>query len=70
VGVAGLHRLLRHVERFANADAPLTASYGNGGFVGPRWRGRLMRSTDSVRWEETHRGEQHLEAVTFGQMGK
>ena len=39
-------------------------------FVGPRWEARLMRSTDGVRWEETHRGEQHLEAATFGAAGK
>ena len=25
-----------------------------------------MRSTDGVRWEETHQAEQHLEAVAFG----
>jgi hypothetical protein len=56
--------------RSANADAPLSVAYGDGVFVGPRWKGRLMRSTDGVRWEETHRGEQHLEAVTFGAAGK
>jgi hypothetical protein len=58
----------RRWRRHANADAPLTATFGNGVFVGPRWRGRLMWSRDGVRWQEAHRAGQHVEAVAFGEL--
>jgi hypothetical protein len=56
-------------ERAANTDAPLTVAYGNGIFVGPRWKGRLMRSTDAVKWEEVLKTEHHLETVVFAELG-
>lgn len=56
-------------ERTANTNAPTTVAYGAGVFVGPRWKGRLVRSTDAVNWEEVHRGDQHIEAVAFGEVG-
>lgn len=55
-------------ERQANKDAPLTMTHGDGVFLGPRWKGRIMRSTDAVRWEEVSKLEQHIEAVAFGQI--
>jgi hypothetical protein len=54
--------------RSANALAPLTAAFGNGVFVGPRWKGRLVHSTDGVRWREVHRAAEHLNAVAFGEV--
>jgi hypothetical protein len=52
-------------ERFANADAPVAVAFGAGAFVGPRWKGRLLRSTDGVKWEEASKADAHVEAVTF-----
>jgi hypothetical protein len=52
-------------ERIANADAPLSVAYGAGLFVGPRWKGRLMRSADGVKWDEAHKIDFNIEAVTF-----
>ncbi len=49
-----------------NANAPTTATFGNGVFLGAKWKGRLLRSTDAVAWREVHKTEHHLEAVGFG----
>jgi hypothetical protein len=59
----------RKWERHANTNAPLTVAYGKGVFIGPRWKGRLMRSTDGVRWEEVLKADRHVEAVAFGELG-
>ncbi len=56
-------------ERSPNAEAPVSMAYGAGVFVGPRWKGRLMRSTDAVKWEEVHKADHHLEAVAFSELG-
>lgn len=53
----------------ANADAPTTVAYGNGVFVGARWKGKLSRSTDGVKWEQVYTGDHHLETVAFGEVG-
>ena len=58
-----------HWERAANQLAPLTLAFGRGVFVGPRWRGKLVRSTDAVRWVEVAAVDRHLETVTFGEVG-
>ena len=52
-------------DRRPNANAPTTACYGDGVFVGSAWKGRLFASKDGVAWEETHRAERHVEAVAF-----
>jgi hypothetical protein len=56
-------------ERFANENAPVTMAYGEGVFVGPRWKGRLVRSTDAITWEEVHKSDYHIEAVAYSQLG-
>ena len=38
--------------REKNENAPTVATYGNGLFVGARWRGRLLASRDAVHWDE------------------
>jgi hypothetical protein len=53
-------------ERVANKEAPLTVAYGNGVFVGVRWEGRVMRSTDGVQWQQVHKCDQHVEALAYG----
>jgi hypothetical protein len=56
----------RKWKREPNKDAPLIAAFGGGVFVGCRWRGRILRSTDGVQWEEVYKSEQHVEAFAFG----
>src|ERR1019366_2258192 len=46
-----------------NTNAPTNAVHGNGVFLGAKWKGRLMRSTDAISWHEVHQCEHHLEAV-------
>ena len=55
-------------ERLANSNAPVSVAYGAGVFVGTRFKGRLLRSTDGTKWEEVHKAEQHIEAITFGEL--
>jgi hypothetical protein len=56
-------------ERSATTGAPVGVVYGAGVFVGPRWKGRLVRSTDGVKWEEVHAAEHHIETVAFADLG-
>lgn len=56
-------------SRQPNENAPTCATYGNGLFVGVRWKGRILVSKDALRWEESHRGPNHLEKVVFGPFG-
>lgn len=53
-------------ERTPNVDAPLTATFGDGKFVGASWKGRLLLSTDAIRWKQVHKCEHHVEAVAYG----
>ncbi len=55
-------------ERRPNRDAPLTAVYGGGVFVGAAWKGRLLRSQDAVTWEQVHKLDLHAEALAFGRL--
>jgi photosystem II stability/assembly factor-like uncharacterized protein len=56
----------RKWERTPNLNAPLIAVAGDGVFVGSNWKGRLLRSTDAVKWEDVFQAEQHVEALAFG----
>ena len=53
-------------ERKPNTNAPLTVAFGHDTFVGVHWKGRLLRSADGIAWEQVHKCEYHLEAVTAG----
>ncbi len=55
-------------EKSPNADAPTAVAYGNGVFVGARWKGKVVRSTDGVKWEQVFASENHVEAVAFGEL--
>lgn len=56
-------------ERKPNSNAPLTATYGNGLYVGAAWKGRLLKSADAVKWEQVFKADAHLEVVSFGVLG-
>ncbi len=53
--------------RQSNQNAPLTAAFGRGTYVGTQWKGRILTSRDAILWKEVHRAEQHVEAVCFGE---
>lgn len=52
--------------RKENRDAPLTAAFGAGVFVGTNWKGRIFLSKDAIEWKEVYKAEHHLEAVAYG----
>ncbi|MCE9603716.1 MAG: hypothetical protein K8U03_02310 [Planctomycetia bacterium] len=56
-------------KRVPNTNAPTTAAFGGGVYVGALWPGRIMRSTDAVRWEEVVRLSDHVLALAFGSLG-
>lgn len=56
-------------EKHANADAPTAVAFGNGVFVGIKWRGKILRSTDGIKWETAHTADLHLETVAFAEIG-
>ncbi len=56
----------RKWDRQPNTDAPLTATYGNGLFVGASWKGRLLLSKDAITWKEVYKSDHHIEAVAYG----
>ncbi len=53
--------------RQLNQNAPLTAAFGRGTYVGTQWKGRILTSKDAIFWKEIHRAEQHVEALCFGE---
>lgn len=55
-------------ERAANLNAPLSAVYGAGVFVGSRWKGRIQRSTDAITWTEAFKADHHIEAIAFAEL--
>lgn len=50
-----------------NEDAPQTMCVGKGLFVGVNWRGRILTSTDALKWTEVYKSEHHFESVAFGE---
>jgi hypothetical protein len=56
-------------QRHTAINGPLTAAYGNGVFIGARWKGRILRSTDAITWREVFKSEHHVEALAHGVVG-
>lgn len=56
-------------KRTVNQNAPLTAAFGNGNYVGSNWKGLLLHSRDAVEWKQVHKCDHHVEAVAFGMVG-
>jgi photosystem II stability/assembly factor-like uncharacterized protein len=53
-------------QRHDNTNAPLSVTFGNGTFLGPSWKGRILRSVDGIRWQQVYQAEHHIEAIAFG----
>ena len=56
-------------ERTPNSNAPTVCAFGNGVYVGSLWPGKLLRSTDAIRWEQVHELPHHVLALTCGNFG-
>lgn len=52
-------------QRRPSSQAPLTAAYGPGFYLGAHWKGRILKSTDAVQWEAVHKAGAHVEAVGY-----
>jgi len=52
----------------ANDKPPATAVWGGGLFVGSTWKGRILTSTDGVRFAETFRARHSVEAIASGEV--
>ena len=53
-------------KRVPNRDAPTQCAYGNGLFVGSKWKGRILVSKDAVKWMQATRAPEHINGVCFG----
>ncbi len=53
-------------KREKNSEAPLSAAFGAGVFVGAHWKGRILHSTDAVSWKQVHKALHHVEALGYG----
>jgi photosystem II stability/assembly factor-like uncharacterized protein len=60
----------RKWSRTPNSNAPTIAPHGkiNGQdtFIGATWKAKFLHSKDALTWTQTHKGENHLEALAFG----
>ncbi|MEP6756259.1 MAG: hypothetical protein ABJA67_12215 [Chthonomonadales bacterium] len=56
-------------KRESNKNAPLTATFGNGVYVGAKWKGRVLLSKDAIDWREVLKSEFHMTAIAFGAIG-
>ena len=56
-------------RREPNENAPTNATFGNGVFVGTLWPGKLMRSTDGIRWKQVREFPFHVLAMSYGRLG-
>lgn len=67
-------------ERVPNVNAPTTAAFGfnaagaaaagGGVYIGSLWPGKIMRSTDGIKWTEATTFPDHVLALAFGTLGK
>ena len=56
-------------KREPNENAPTLAAFGDGIFIGSLWPGKVMRSTDGIRWKQVHQFEQHALSFAHGRLG-
>ena len=56
-------------RREPNENAPTTAAFGAGIFIGSLWPGKLLRSTDGIHWKQVHEFPHHILALAHGRLG-
>ncbi|MCM8528534.1 MAG: hypothetical protein NE327_18570, partial [Lentisphaeraceae bacterium] len=56
-------------RRVVNNDAPHIVAYGNGIYIGAKWKGRIYTSRDAIKWEESANLKGAITAIGFGELG-
>jgi hypothetical protein len=56
-------------RREPNENAPTTAAFAKGTYVGSLWPGKLLRSTDAVHWKQVHECPHHVLGLAHGRLG-
>ena len=56
-------------KRVSNNEAPHIVAYGNGMYIGAKWKGRIYASRDAVKWEEIANLKGAITTVGFGELG-
>jgi len=56
-------------DRVPNVNAPTTAAFGAGTYVGSLWPGKIMRSTDAITWTEATTFPDHVLSLAYGTLG-
>jgi hypothetical protein len=56
-------------NRIPNQDAPTTATFADGIYVGSLWPGKIMRSVNGIAWEQVVQLPQHVICIAHGVMG-
>jgi len=56
-------------QRTPNQNAPTSAAFGAGVYVGSLWPGRMLRSIDGILWEEIVKVPQHANGFSYGVLG-
>ena len=56
-------------RRVANNEAPHIVAYGNGIYVGAKWKGKIFTSKDAIKWEEVANLKGAVTTIGFGNLG-
>lgn len=56
-------------KRLANNEAPHIVAYGNGTYIGAKWKGRIYTSKDAVKWQEVANLKGAVTTIGFGELG-
>ena len=56
-------------RRVSNNEAPHIVAYGNGLYIGAKWKGRIYTSRDAVTWEESSNLKGAITTIAYGELG-
>ncbi len=54
--------------RTPNENAPTSAVFGGGVYVGSLWPGKLLKSTDGIAWSQVHESPHHVLGFAYGRL--
>ena len=56
-------------KRVTNNEAPHIVAYGNGTYIGAKWKGRIYTSKDAIKWQEIANLKGAITTIGFGELG-
>ena len=56
-------------KRVRNGDAPYLVSYGNGLYIGAKWKGKIFASKDAVKWQQVANLGGAVSTIKAGSLG-